>query len=435
MRVVARRWGLPLALVAIAGGLFYGGWRLWRGWRYRSALTEIRGQIQAGRHGVAARNLAGILAWEPGSDETAYLLGVCENSLGRTQAASEVWARVPAGSRFGVLAVLGRAALQVDGGRFADAEHLINQTLRDSRINGFDLRRFLAPLFWHEGRLEEARRMVETNWDVLNRAGRGGSDQAIEVVRLHIVLSLGMSSIEALNTFLERAARLAPEDDRVWLGKANLAIRQGAFDEASRWIDSCLRRRAEDPPVWRARLEWAVATGRVAEAREASAHLPAEESTPAEVDKLRAWAAARRGDAQLERRALELLIASDPADGAALERLAELAIQQDQPTRAAELRRTKTELDQLSSQYRELFLRDQLIRDATEMARLAERLGRLFEAKVFLSVAVAAEPARDDLQRALARLQQHHVAIGKPGQTLAELVSFELDTAGAASPP
>ena len=87
---------------------------------------------------------------------------------------------------------------------FADAEQLIEQTLRDSHIDGFDLRRFLTPLFWHEGRLAEARRLVETNWEVLKRSGRGGSDQAIELVRLHIVLSLGMTSVEALNTFLER---------------------------------------------------------------------------------------------------------------------------------------------------------------------------------------------------------------------------------------
>ena len=52
-----------------------------------------------------------------------------------------------------------------------------------------------------------------------------------------------------------QAASLAPDDDRVWLGRANLAIRTGAYDEAKRWLDACLKRRPEDVPVWRAPAE------------------------------------------------------------------------------------------------------------------------------------------------------------------------------------
>ena len=139
MKVSTRRWGLLVALVAVTGGLSYGGWRLWRALSYRTALTEIRGQIDEKRHAVAARNLAKVLALEPGSDEAAYLLGLCEKALGRADRASQVWARIPAGSRYGTLAVVGRAALQVDAGRFADAEDLINQTLRMPGVDGFDL--------------------------------------------------------------------------------------------------------------------------------------------------------------------------------------------------------------------------------------------------------------------------------------------------------
>src|SRR4051812_19349428 len=176
MRSRVWRWGLALVLVSLAAGLPWGGWRLWRAWRQRTAMTESRELIQAGRHGVAARKLAEVLAREPDSDEAAYLLGTCEKSLGRPDRAAEVWARVPVTARFGVLSVLGRAALLVDGGRLADAERLIDQALSEPRIDGFDLRRFLTPLLWHEGRIREARRLVETNWESLNRAGRGGSD-------------------------------------------------------------------------------------------------------------------------------------------------------------------------------------------------------------------------------------------------------------------
>ena len=218
-------------------------------------------------------------------------------------------------------------------------------------------------------------------------------------------MGVGTASAESVRDFLDRAERLAPADDRIGLGRANLAIRQGAFAEAANRIDACLRRHPEDVPAWRARLDWAMATGRVAEAREALDHLPAAEASPAELYRLAAWFAARRGDVASERRSLQQLAEADPADGAAFDRLAELAVREGQPARAAELRRRKAELDQLKAQYQELLLRDQPVRDAAKMADLAEQLGHWFEAKVFASVALATEPGRDDLRAALARLK------------------------------
>jgi enediyne biosynthesis protein E4 len=411
-------------VLAVAAGVVYGGWRLVREWRYRTALVEIREQLQAGRHGVAARNLAALLAREPDSDEAAYLLGLCEKFRGRTKAADEVWARIPPGSRFAPPAIVGRAVMHVDRGQFADAERLLTRALSDPRIDGFELRRFLAPLYWQEGRVQETRRLVEANWEVLNQSGRGGSDQAIELVRLHIALGVGMASAESVRAFLDSAEQLAPGDERIGLGKANLAIRQGAFDEAARGIEACLRRHPEDVPAWRARLDWAMATGRVAEARDALDHLPAAESDPAEVHRLVAWFAARRGDVASERSALQQLAEADPADGAAFDRLAELAVREGQPARAAELRKRKAEIDPVKAEYQQLLLRDQPVRDAARMAELAEQLGHRFEAKVFASVALASEPGRDDLRAALARLQSESrgaAAVG-PGPTLAAAV-------------
>jgi predicted Zn-dependent protease len=423
-----QRWGLVLSLATLAGALLWGGWRVLRMKRYRMALTEIREQIQAGRHGAAARKLNELLTREPGSDEATYLLGLCEKLRGRTAAAAAAWARVRPNSPFAVPATLARAVLESDRGRLADAERVLNHALCDPRIDGLDLRRLCASLYWHEGRLEESRRLVEANWESLDRAGRGGTEQAIALARFRIALNMGTSSVEAVRTFLDRTARLAPEDDRVWLGRANLAIRQGVFDDAARWLDVCLKRRPDDVPVWRARLDWALATGRVAEAREALEHLPVAGSSPAEVHRLAAWFAACRGDAQSERRALERLIAADPGDGAALDRLAELAVGEGRLDRAAELRSQKTVLDLLKSQYKELFLRDQPVRDAAEMARLADQLGRWFEAKAFLSLAVATKPNREDLRAALARLEHRSTAaVSEPGQTLADVLASELN--------
>ena len=376
-----RRWGRVLALAAVAVGTLYGCWWLSRVWRHRAALVEIRKHVQAGRHGTAARKLAELLAREPGSDEAIYLVGVCENARGRTAAAEVAWARIQPGSAFAVQAIQARATVLVDQGRLADAERLIDQALRDPRVDGFDLRRFLAPLYRSEGRIEDALRLIEANWALLNRAGRGGSGQAIELLGLHIAQSMESAPAESIRAFLERVEGQAPDDDRIWLGKANLAIRQGSFDEAARWLDACLRRRPEDVPVWRARLEWAMATGRTAEAREAIEHLPADEATPAQVHRLAAWFAARQGDAESERQALERLIAADPGDSAALDRLAELALRNGHAAHAAELRSKKAALDSLRSRYKELFLCIQPVRNAMEMTKIAEQLGCFFEAQ------------------------------------------------------
>src|SRR5262245_11394838 len=269
-----RRWGPVLALAIVAVGLPYGGWRWLRAWRYRTDLTEIRTQVRDGRYGVAARKLAGLLTREPDCDEGTYLLGLCEKARGRIEAAAAAWAQVPPDSQFAVPATLARAVLETDRGRLAEAERLLNQAFREPRLDGLELRRFCASLYWHEGRLEEARRLIEASWESLDRVGRGATEQAIELARFRVAQSLGTSSADAVRTFLERTARLAPRDDRIWLGKANLAIRQGAFDEAARWLEDCLRRHPEDVPAWRARLDWALATGRVAEAREALQPLP-----------------------------------------------------------------------------------------------------------------------------------------------------------------
>ena len=422
-----RRWRVVLVLAVLVGGLSYVGGGLWRAWRSRIALAEIQQQIQAQRYGSAARNLAAFLTWEPGSDEAACLLGDCERARGRPQAADEAWARVPPGSPLAMTAIMGRASLLVNQGRFADVERFLTPVLADPRIDGFELCQFLAPLYRNQGRTEEAQRLIEASWESLNQTGRGGSAQAIEIglVRLHITLSTGISSIETIRNFLEHAARSAPDDDRVWLGKANLAIRQGEFDEAARWLDACLKRHPEDVPIWRARLDWALATGRVAEVREALEHLPAAQSTPAQVQRLAAWLAARRGDAASERQALERLIAADPGDGAALERLAELALRDGQPDRADEFQRRKAQRDQHDLRYQELFHRNQMVRNAEEMARLAEQLGRFFEARAFWTVALAANPDREDFRAALARWDPGATPVAEPGKTLAEVLALK----------
>ena len=65
--------------------------------------------------------------------------------------------------------------------------------------------------------------------------------------------------------------------------------------------------------------------------------------------------------------------------------------------------RKKAEIDRLRARYEKLHERKQPIRDAVEMARLAEQLGREFEARVFLTLAISEDPEREDFKRELAR--------------------------------
>jgi len=412
-----------LVLSVVATGLLWGGWRWWQHRRDRWAMAEVRAEMKAGLYASAARNLMAILARMPDSDEAVYLLGTCQMARGRPEDAFQSWARVPPGSRFAARSIGGRIQVQMERGRLAQAEQLIKDALDDPRTDGSELSLLLGPVYYQQGRLEEAQRLVEARWDRLNQAGEGLSEKAIQLVRLHIELRRTIPPVEAIRSALAQAAQLASEDDRIWLGKANLAIRIGSYDEAAGWLDDCLRRRPEDVPVWRARLEWAVATNRVAEAQEALKHLPVKESTPAQVARLAAWLAARRGDVESERRALERLIDADPTDFKASDRLAELAVREGHPERAARLRDRKSEIERLQARYLKLYLRNQPMRDAAAMASLAERLGRWFEARAFLTVAIAADPDRDDRRRELARLEERSGTIGGPGRTLADLLA------------
>jgi hypothetical protein len=138
--------------------------------------------------------------------------------------------------------------------------------------------------------------------------------------------------------------------------------------------------------------------------RQAQAHLTAGELMPPQTDRVRAWLAASKNERVAERQALDRVVAADPGDLAAWKRLADLARQDGKPEMAAEIERRQADSARLNDRFHKLFDRNQPIRDAVEMGQLAEKLGHLFVAKVFLTVAAAQSLHRDDAQRELARL-------------------------------
>ena len=154
----------------------------------------------------------------------------------------------------------GRAVSESDGsphraGRLADAEQLIERVTDGRGAEGSALRMLLIPIFVQEGRFKEAERLIKSRWQNLDAKGEGASEQAINLARLHMDLRWNPPPIDSVRTYLDQAGGLVPDDDRIWLGRANLAIRQGLYDQAARWIDACLRRRPDDRSAWQAQLD------------------------------------------------------------------------------------------------------------------------------------------------------------------------------------
>jgi tetratricopeptide (TPR) repeat protein len=420
------RW-LWLGLVLVVGVAVMAvlAWRAIEQRRWRQDLEQAKREVAAGEYARARRRLVELVARHPDEGEPHFLFGVCERARGQIEAAVAAWARVPEQSPFAAAAAFERGRAEIDRGRFAAAERVLQTALRDPRAESLPIRGLLAPLLWYQGRQDEAIELVEAEWPHARPAEAPG------LLRLHIALSSGSAIAEGTRKILERAAKLAPDDDRVWLGRAQLATRTGRFDEAARWLDECLRRRPDDRAVWTARLDWALATEQADRVRQAMEHLPAAALPPGRAFALAAWFAARRGDIDAARRALQRTLEANPGDLTALERLAELEVRSGHPDRAAELRRRRAELDRVTQRYQDLFKADQLERDAEEMARLAETLGRRFEAEAFLTLALQRRPDDRTLRAELAQYQRAAIQVSDPNATLAQFLETELALSGA----
>jgi enediyne biosynthesis protein E4 len=423
----ARRWRPALLLSFVTAGVLWGGWKWSDVLHYRRSMARIEEEIEAGLVSRALKDLVELSAWYPSSDEVAYLVGTCEKARGRPEAAADAWAKIPADSTFAFRALAGRVELKLDQGRLSEAEQIIVSTRQDPRFVGEDPNILLGPVYSREGRPKEAMLVIEALWRCHNESGDAASETAINQLWLHIQLQSNPATDETIRAILEQAGQVAPDDDRIWLWKANLAVRTRSFAEAARWLDLCQARRPEDAAVWHARLDCAMATNRAPAAREALKHLPAAESNSAEVAKLAAWFAAQRGDGEAERKSLEHLIATDPCDFAALDRLITLRSKNGPPDIAVALRRRKDEITQLQARYAKLFKRHQPRRDAAELGRLAERLGRRFEAKAFLTIALASARDTASIQRDLARFSQGTDTLTGSARTLYELLVPEFD--------
>jgi tetratricopeptide (TPR) repeat protein len=390
---------------------------------YRSNLAEAQRAVAAGRFAAAQARLARLAAWWPGQAEVELLLGVCEQGTGRTGAAVAAWSRIPPASPLAEEAALKRGEAEMDRGRLAEAEAVFQAALTRPGPRSVEVRHDLMQLFWQQGRLDEARRLIEQNWEAYRRTAGPDSSPAVSYLRAHLSLDLEVYSIDRVQVLLDAAAAAAPTDHRVGLARANLAIRCGKFDEAQRWLEPYLASRTDDPIVWTTALELALADDRLDLAASAVGHLTTAQLPPDRVVHTRAWFAARRGDRELERTILEGYLTRQPGDTVAIERLAQLEICTGRTARASEFRQRKAKLDRARRVYASKVASD-FRAHARELGALAETLGRWFEARAFLAIVVKQHPDDDHARALLARLEsaQRDPHSGLPPARLSEVV-------------
>ena len=410
-----RLWiALGLGLIAVV----WGGWSRVSERRYRRELSEANREMASGLHQLARQHFSALAAQRPNEAEAVYQLGLCEEILGHSQSAEALWSRIPATSLFAHKAALARARLLMNAGRFTLAETLLSSIPRQGGPEGEQASQVLQTLFHFEGRIAEIRELIHENW--------AHSDDPAIVLRKLYVLDHSTFPVDHVRKTLENAD---PEDDRVWLGQANLAAWNGQFDEASRWLERCAQRRPDDEPVWRARLALARSVGDLQTVMLAAGHLSRGRFTQAEVLALRAWLAARQGDVEIERSTLASLVSEEPGSFDAWDRLAELALQAGQKTEAEEFRKKKAEFNAVRQRYKKLLDRDDRAAQAHELAVLAEKLGRRTESRGWTLIAeghAAIEP--------LIAAPNRGPDSGRPAETLVTAIG-DLAPASKAEPP
>ena len=386
-------------------------------WRFRSDAALPSRSLASGRLAEARDRLLGLLVRRPRDGEALYRLGTCEAALGREAEAVRAWSEVPEGSPFAGRAAVELARRELKSHRLVAAEVLMKRALADPGPHAIEALETLVTLDKIEGRTEEAERLVRTS-----------ADRYPSVVGLlRELVQLGSTNphkLDLVRAGLETAARASPVDDRVWLGRANLATRLGRFVEAAGWLDRCLARRPEDPAAWRGRLRLAVESGDAEGARLALRHLPPGEVEPAEALGLRAWFAAGAGDDAEEARSLRLRLALEPAHLRTLDRLAELEQKVGRVDEAAGLRSRKAELDRAKAEYEiVLFLPDASLRSA-QLARLADQLDRRLKAKALRATAARQRVGDPEPPEALARLAKIPTPKPPAESTVAALLAF-----------
>jgi predicted Zn-dependent protease len=404
-----RRSSLTIGLLALAivlAGL--GAWAARRAsaHRFQAELAAARQEMESGLFGTAQKRLIRLAGERPDDPEVAHELGRCEAARGRLEAALDAWRRIPADAPQAGPAALEFAQVAVRLGRLAEAERALRSALHRPGPESAAVRHLLVIVLGQQGRIVEVRRLLASLWGDATLLPPGDVPGRLALLREHVGLDFEPFPLEFNLSQLGERTEPPGDDDRLALAlaRAYLATRSGDFDRAEAGLRTWLKRRPDDPLVWKAWLDRAVAAGRPESASDALPHVPASLMDPGRILELRAWFARNRRDDTAERLALEALIRQDPGRTEALDRLAELRQQAGEAKAAAELRRRKAEVDAALDRYNRLYREDRFEDHLPELADLAERQGHRFEARGFWELVRLREPTNPAASAALTRL-------------------------------
>ena len=218
-----------LGTIAVVGA---GWWRVDEQ-RYRRELAQAEKEMAGGRYRPARDRLAALRRRRPGSGEVAYQLGLCEEKLGHLEAAVTAWSGIAADSPLFVKASVARALALMNLGRYSLAEELLATIPRNTGPYATHVRYQIEILLRIEGRAQEARDLIVESWP--------GAPDPSDVLEKIYQLDDRRFPINYVKEALKKGD---PNDDRVWLGQANLAIWSGRLPDAARWLDACVRQTA-----------------------------------------------------------------------------------------------------------------------------------------------------------------------------------------------
>ncbi|WP_152054050.1 FG-GAP-like repeat-containing protein [Tautonia marina] len=401
-----RRLGLTAVALALVGAALVG----LDAWRVRVLLGVARAELAKGQVSLARDRLEALSADRPGAAGGAidYWLGISESILGRPDAALAAFDRVPDRFEYDAIGAYHEASSNLRRGRLRLAETRLVGALNREESDRNPLRDLLKRLYLIEVRIEDAIRLMRSALDE--------ADDPLPILKELADLERGSLPISGLAATLDEASRLAPDDDRVWLGQARLAMLGGRWDDAGRWLDRCEQADGVDAPVWIARLDWARGVNRPDEGFRALRHLGPEQIDPAERLTVRSWFAEQAGDTQAERTALDRLVALDPGATRALDRLARLAHGAGETERATRSSERKAAVARNLERYRWRLQDPESQRPADQavvMTRLAESLGLEAEARAWCALALQGSPLHAGAREILARLDRRAIALAE----------------------
>jgi tetratricopeptide (TPR) repeat protein len=377
-------------------------------------LTAAREAVAQGRFAEAKKRLSILARWWPRQSAVEYGLGLCEQAEGQLESAMEAWGRVPPGTLEAPVAAMERGRIAVQLGRYSDAEGSLRQAwdagapeIRDKAYTQ------LGWLLQIEGRHRDVRRLIE-------EAG----DTSAWALRTYWLLDAEPVQVQLVQDVLEKASRSSPQDDRVWLAEANLALRLGKLDLAGDLLDRCERARPDDPVVGLARLDWSMAAERPDVASSTLGKLKLSDLTAGEILLLNAWLARHHGDRLAERAALDAALELEPASSEALQRRADLEFEEGRLDRMESFRHRKAEVDRIKERYRRLVAAGDPAARCGEAAKLAQALGRPYEARGWARWRLSQAPGDPEARAILDRIARSPASVPLESPSNANLVSL-----------